>query len=37
MKLVTDYISTLSADARAGILGGNCARFYGVRHIRESP
>lgn len=37
MKLVADYISILSAEARAGILGGNCARFYGVRHTRESP
>ncbi len=37
MKLVADYVSTLPADARAGILGGNCARFYGVRLSRQSP
>jgi len=28
MSLVLDYVDALSADARAGILGGNCARFY---------
>ena len=35
MKLVVDYVDTLSPDARAGILGGNCVRFYGLRHARE--
>ena len=28
LGLVLDYVAALSADARAGILGGNCARFY---------
>ena len=28
LSLVLDYVAALSADARAGILGGNCARFY---------
>jgi L-fuconolactonase len=36
MGLVLDYVSALSPDARAGILGGNCARFYGIRPAREA-
>jgi L-fuconolactonase len=36
MGLVLDYVSALSQDARAGILGGNCARFYGIRATREA-
>jgi L-fuconolactonase len=28
LSLVLDYVNALSADTRAGILGGNCARFY---------
>jgi L-fuconolactonase len=37
MSLVVDYVSALSPDARAGILGDNCARFYGIRPTRENP
>jgi L-fuconolactonase len=37
MSLVVDYVSALSAEARAGILGDNCARFYGVRRTQENP
>ena len=36
MGLVLDYVSALSPDARAGILGGNCARFYGIRPTRRA-
>jgi L-fuconolactonase len=32
--LVTDYVSALSAHEQAGILGDNCARFYGVPRAR---
>jgi L-fuconolactonase len=35
MSLVVDYVNALSPDARAGILGDNCARFYGIRRTRE--
>jgi L-fuconolactonase len=30
MGLVTDYVAQLSADEQAAILGGTCAKFYGV-------
>lgn len=30
MTIVTDYIQKYPAAIRAGILGGNCARFYGL-------
>ena len=30
MKIVTDYIRKLPTEIREGILGGNCARFYGL-------
>ncbi len=30
MQVVTDYVSRLSDAEQAGVLGGNCARFYGV-------
>lgn len=30
MHIVIDYIQQLSAEAQDGILGGNCARFYGI-------
>lgn len=30
MNIVTDYIRQFSAPARDGILGENCARFYGI-------
>ncbi len=28
--LVTDYVAQLPAKAREAVLGGNCARFYGI-------
>ena len=36
LSLVLDYVAALSADARAGILGGNCARFYRTLGTRGS-
>lgn len=30
MGIVMDYVGQMPADEREGILGGNCARFYGV-------
>jgi L-fuconolactonase len=36
MSLVVDYANALSADSRDGILGDNCARFYGIRRTREN-
>jgi L-fuconolactonase len=30
MRIVIDYAEQFSAEVRAGILGGNCARFYGI-------
>jgi L-fuconolactonase len=30
MNIVIDYLQQFSKEERAGILGGNCARFYGV-------
>ena len=30
MGVVIDYIAQFPPDAQAGILGGNCARFYGL-------
>jgi L-fuconolactonase len=30
MSIVVDYLQRFSKDERKGILGGNCARFYGV-------
>ena len=36
MGLVLEYVAALSADARAGILGGNCARFYRTLGTRGS-
>jgi len=35
MRIVTDYVETLSAEVRDGILGGNCFRFYGVPDSTE--
>ena len=29
MQIVIDYLRQFPAEAQAGILGGNCARFYG--------
>jgi L-fuconolactonase len=31
MRIVTDYAAQFSLKEQAGILGGNCARFYGLR------
>jgi len=36
MRLVIEYVGALSADERAGILGDNCARFYGVQRTRPA-
>jgi L-fuconolactonase len=30
MRIVTDYVQRFPAEVCEGILGGNCARFYGV-------
>ena len=30
VSVVIDYVSSLSADEQAAILGGTCLRFYGV-------
>jgi L-fuconolactonase len=30
MKIVIDYVKKLPPEAQAGILGENCARFYGI-------
>jgi len=30
MRIVIDYIGQFPAAVQAGILGGNCARFYGL-------
>ena len=34
MKVVTDYVQQFPAEVREGILGGNCARFYGLHKIK---
>lgn len=31
MSIVTDYVHKFSTEIREGILGGNCARFYGIK------
>ena len=30
MQIVIDYVEQFAPEARAGVLGGNCARFYGI-------
>ena len=30
MGIVVDYVNKLAEDERTAILGGTCARFYGV-------
>jgi hypothetical protein len=30
MQIVIDYVEQFPPDVRFGILGGNCARFYGI-------
>jgi L-fuconolactonase len=37
MGVVIDYIGSLAADERDAILGGTCARFYGVTATEEAP
>jgi len=36
MGVVTDFVRDLEASEQDGILGGNCARFYGVALEKES-
>jgi L-fuconolactonase len=31
MRVVIDYVQQFSADVQEAVLGGNCARFYGIR------
>ena len=33
MNIVTDYVQQFPASVRADILGGNCARFYGINSM----
>ena len=33
MRIVTDYVQRFPAEVREGILGGNCARFYGIPNL----
>ncbi len=33
MNVVTDYVQQFPASVRADILGGNCARFYGINSM----
>jgi L-fuconolactonase len=35
--VVVDYVGSLSPDERAGILGGNCIRFYEIDERSENP
>ena len=30
MDIVVDYVQRFPVEARDGVLGGNCARFYGL-------
>ena len=30
MRIVIDYLRRFPAEAQEGVLGGNCARFYGI-------
>jgi L-fuconolactonase len=34
MGIVTDFVGRLSESERDGILGGNCARIYGIEEMR---
>ena len=36
MKIVTGYLQKFSAGVREQILGGNCARFYGIKSGTET-
>ena len=33
MRVVTDYVQRFPTEVREGILGGNCARFYGIPNL----
>jgi L-fuconolactonase len=33
MRIVTDYVQRFPTAVREGILGGNCARFYGIPNL----
>ena len=35
MGIVIDYVQQFSAEVRDDILGGNCARFYGINHTTK--
>jgi L-fuconolactonase len=37
MNLVIDYLLQFAAEVREGILGGNCARFYGINQTTREP
>jgi L-fuconolactonase len=37
MNLVIDYVRQFPAEVREGILGGNCARFYGINQTTREP
>jgi hypothetical protein len=36
MAVVVDYVASLSPGERAGILGGNCVRIYGIDDRSQS-
>jgi L-fuconolactonase len=35
MGIVIGFVDTLTSDERAAILGGTCARFYGIGNESE--
>jgi len=37
MNIVIDYAQQFPAEVRDGILGGNCARFYGINQTTRKP
>ena len=37
MRIVIDYAQQLSGRVRDGILGDNCARFYGLNPTTKKP
>jgi hypothetical protein len=37
MNIVIDYAQQVPAEVRDGILGGNCARFYGINQTTRKP
>jgi L-fuconolactonase len=36
MQIVIDYLQQLPVDVQAGVLGGNCARFYGTKTAKQA-